>query len=344
MDIEYIFFISDEELVAYVHEVSPVKKKRTNENVTYFNFKLQCEEEVYQGVSFKQDLKEPMTEAAASKSPIKITGHRKRANFRNNSIQDVEMGRNAKVKLLKDENCNFKYQEVDLPVADQTTIEAIQENGYDRQVVSVTVYIEISGCHETSIKSSVKKDCYANDATGIITLAMWGDNIPKVPVSGTYLVTNACVRVLHNETILSTSVDSNIVKLNNVEIEPKQPKYEIYHEYKFPIRDFLISNRNQTCKKCNSESQITAGNNFFKCLSKACGAVTRGSNLEISRVIKITTMDDVEITIFQAQLNQYCFKMSIDVSDEDALMTCFLKDESTVMIVCARNNVCISFQ
>ena len=131
--------------------------------------------------------------------------------------------------------------------------------------------------------------------------------------------------------------------MNNVEIEPKQPKYEIYHEYKFPIRYFLISNRNQTCKKCNSESQITAGNDFFKCLSKACGAVTRGSNLEISRVIKITTMDNVEITIFQAQLNQYCFKMFIDVNDEDAL-TCFLKDESTVMIVCARNNVCISFQ
>ena len=39
----------------------------------------------------------------------------------------------------------------------------------------------------------------------------------------------------------------------------------------------------------------------------------------------------------------YYFKMSIDVNDEDAL-TCFLKDESTVMMVCARNNVCISFQ
>ena len=89
---------------------------------------------------------------------------------------------------------------------------------------------------------------------------------------------------------------------------------------------------------------ITAGNDFFKCLSKASGAVTRGSNLKISRVIKITTMGDVELTIFQAQLNQYYFKMSIDVNDEDALMTYVLKEESTVMIVCATNNVCISFQ
>ena len=109
---------------------------------------------------------------------------------------------------------------------------------------------------------------------------------------------------------------------------------------KFPVRDFVISSVQTKCPKCEGDSELTPGNNFFKC--RSCGTVTRGNNLQVNRVVKVT-IDDQEITVFQPQLQSYCRKYSIDEKNEDDITEGFLKVDTTTMVV-NRNGVCVCFE
>jgi len=71
----------------------------------------------------------------------------------------------------------------------------------------------------------------------------------------------------------------------------------------------------------------------------SCNAVTRGSNVQVHRVIKVT-IDDIEVTIFQPQIQEYCQKNNIQ-NDEDVITEAFLSDERSTMVV-GRNNVAVA--
>ena len=133
------------ELVAYVHNAQDVETSSRN-RVKYFKMKLQTAQgEVSDAVSYKPELQDTMKEASCSKSPVKITGFRREANYFNNKKQDVEMGRSAKVRLLS--RAAFAYEEMNAEVADFVPVNRILEEGYDRQLVSVTGYVRIDNCY-----------------------------------------------------------------------------------------------------------------------------------------------------------------------------------------------------
>jgi len=67
--------------LAYVHNVSPIKKSKRS-HVDYFNCKLQCKDMTYDSVSFKSEAHSILNTAADQKSPIKLTGYKRKANFR----------------------------------------------------------------------------------------------------------------------------------------------------------------------------------------------------------------------------------------------------------------------
>lgn len=108
--------------MAYVHDVSPVTKSK--KNVEYFKLKLQEQEQTHEAVSFKPELQETFSDAALTKSPVKITGHRRKANYKDNNIQDVEIGRSAKVILVS--NAEFDYTPQHVPVADEISVREIK--------------------------------------------------------------------------------------------------------------------------------------------------------------------------------------------------------------------------
>lgn len=206
--------------------------------------------------------------------------------------------------------------------------------------MTVTAFLNIEDGYTSKFKTNNKRDIYLNDATGIITLTVWGDeNIAMISKSGTYALTNLNVRLVNEEAILSTIPNTKIVKSTGIQIEKIVPSNPLHTRHKFPVRDLVISAQLIKCPKCNGDSQTTPASNFFKCSS--CNAVTRGSNVQVHRVIKVT-IDDIEVTIFQPQIQEYCQKNNIQ-NDEDVITEAFLSDERSTMVV-GRNNVAVGFE
>jgi len=155
---------------------------------------LQTDTENVNTVSFKPELQETFKEASTNKSPVKISGHKRRANWRDNTVQDIEIGRNAKVKLM--ENAHFAYQEMQSPEAPSMLVEEVLDAGYDHQLLSITGYVNLGECYETKQNNNKKKECYFNDDGASILLTLWGEAILQVPVSGVYCFKNIAVRLM----------------------------------------------------------------------------------------------------------------------------------------------------
>ena len=105
---------------------------------------MQTQQITHDAVSFKGEAHEVLQQAADQKSPIKLTGFKRKANFRDNSLQDIEINKCTAVTML--ENVPFKYSTAAVPLAPFVTLKSIQEKGYDKQLVSILVYVNVGGC------------------------------------------------------------------------------------------------------------------------------------------------------------------------------------------------------
>ena len=126
-DDQVVYYFIIDEIYAYVHNLSPLKKSR--KQVTYFNCDLQTNEETYGAVSFKSDFHSVLTETSANKSPVKITGFKRRANFRNNIVEDIELNHRSSVTVLSPAEVSFEYHTVQEEPADIKSVQDILDNG-----------------------------------------------------------------------------------------------------------------------------------------------------------------------------------------------------------------------
>lgn len=91
--------MADEEfLVAYVHNVSPMKKANSNSNLIYYNMMLQTQNETHRSVSYREDLREQMVDIAKQKSPIKIKTLKERLIFSTNLKRILNSTRQSNLK------------------------------------------------------------------------------------------------------------------------------------------------------------------------------------------------------------------------------------------------------
>ena len=115
-------------MLAFVHNVSPVKKSQ-NKRVEYFNCQLQTQDQTYQAVSFKLDHKSTLDEASDSKSPVKLSGFKRKANYRNNNIQDVEINKKTNITLLDSTKVSFTHHVAEGEMADIVDVKTISASG-----------------------------------------------------------------------------------------------------------------------------------------------------------------------------------------------------------------------
>ena len=234
-------------------------------------------------MSFKADLKPVLDEAAVNKSPVKMKGFKRKANYRNNNIQDIELNRSTSLSIV--ESAPFPYVVYEPKKADFITVRDIQQSGYDRQAASLAGYVEINECYSTQIQRfTTKKDAWFNDKTGIIQIALWSNTIDSIKVSGTYNLFNVVVRDLNDGRIISTT-PSTTTEVLTPPIKKMPPPFELYHIKNFPITSFSIQSRQPKCSKCgNLVSQTPAMSDFFKC---ECGTSTKYSSLPVSYIVKL---------------------------------------------------------
>ena len=74
-------------LIVFVHDVTSIRTAQRND-VKYFNMHLQLPDKTYRSVSYRQELHEIFCKAQESKSPIKLTGVKRKSNLLDHTKED----------------------------------------------------------------------------------------------------------------------------------------------------------------------------------------------------------------------------------------------------------------
>ena len=122
-------------MIAFVHRVSDLHKSPTK-NINYFNFDLQSKEETIRAVAFKKELKETFDSAGSNKTPLKLTGFKRKADHFNQSLQNIEINSRTTITLLTQDNVDFKHDAgKPLKSAKLTSVKEILEKGYENLAI-----------------------------------------------------------------------------------------------------------------------------------------------------------------------------------------------------------------
>ena len=328
------------ELVSYVHSVSPVKKAKRS-GIEYFNFKVQTENNVHEGVSFNVNIKEPLDDASAQKSPVKIKHFKQKANYRDNSKTDIELSQKSSVTLLRDtslpyRNCPDQHPKIQ-------SINNIFKDCCDKQIVSVCGYLNSENCFITEMIESCRKDVYLNDASGIITLSIWGPSIEKISKDGVYNIFNLTVREITtlegNQLILNATDSTKFeVPTKSTKIQKMKPTFELFKTVHFPISACCPGVTQLKCR-CGKIAVPIQQTNFYRCPS--CKVSSRYSSLKTIRSYKLS-FPGHEVTIYQKQLECFMARQGVPNNDDNLLEAAFFQDENTKVII-NRNNSVVCF-
>jgi len=328
-------------LVAYVLAVSPTKRSR--KNFEYFNCKLQSKYEVYDSVSYKMDIRGTLQEASEKKSPVTLQGYKHIANWKDNKKQDIQM--NKKTVVTHCNKADFKYNQTPMKNAILSSVDNIKAEGYDKKLVSVTGYVFVEGSPVEKMlykTLSYKKECLFQDASGTITLTIWGDFLQIINSDGMYDLKNVAVRKYDDNQISISTTSETLVYKSKAQMTPRQGEKFILHRHeKFPIDSCTISSATQRCPKCNELVPSSNSNqDFFKCVS--CRTSTKFSKLPMLFTVKVTSSEapDTEITIFHQQLKEYFTKRG-NISMKHLSKT-MLNDETPTMVL-NRTNTFVAF-
>ncbi|XP_057291643.1 uncharacterized protein LOC130614240 [Hydractinia symbiolongicarpus] len=332
---------SDGALTCYLHDLSPVKRAR-NSSVGYYNFTVQTDETVHRGVSFRMDLRDKIEKAAESKSPVKLVNYKRKANWKDNSLQDIEVNRNTRLEECK---AGFAHKNIKKDVAKRQKIKTVLDSGYDKQMVTIIGYIDIDNVAISTMDSSAKRtDTFVNDDSGIVLVSFWNEIANQLSTSGTYELQNLSVRELNStpvETVLTTTSESLILPWTKGNaIKQSSPPYQLKKSLHFPIKSVSISQKVYKCPRCFTQiEESTLGQDFFRCAK--CKNSTKFSSLSSNVTIQLITNEGQEVVMYSTQLNQYLLakRESVEVDDEDQVCKVLLLDEKSVISVNHRNVV-----
>ena len=308
---------------------------------------LQTQNADHQAVSYRVDVKNTIETAAKSKSPVKLLYFKKKANFRDNAQQDIEINRKSIIYPCPKDEASFQYQGMEHSAAEGKSIQEIQDKGCDKQMVSVTAFVDIDECPTVLVdtkKGKMKIRMHDEWWDWADSTYCVGGHIPSFKTSGVYKLLNCMVREFADNIMVNTITDTIKKTITDTQIKCKEPKVKLYHQLCFPLQDIKISNRIRKCPECGQTitDELLTNKDFFRCAN--CSTSCRFSTMPMQRTAKVHVMDNLqEITIYSAQLEEYCYNHSVDFGDEGNITQGMLKDEETTMVVNTRN-ICVAFK
>lgn len=227
--------------MCYIHELSPVKKAKSGKT-EYYNFTAQTEGVTHKGVSFRMDLREKFETSASQKKAVKLTNVKRKANWKDNNLQDIEVNRYTQFETVS--SVGFTHKEMKHDVASVAKIKNIKEKGYDRQIVTVVGYVDTVNAAVSTMDvhgSSKRMDIFVNDNSGVILFSIWNDKAVQLKQNGVYEIQNTVVRNFQ-ELILSSSSETNIIPSSS-KIEKLQPPFALTTKMSFPVPSVSVSQK-----------------------------------------------------------------------------------------------------
>ena len=277
-------------------------------NCDYFNAVLQTDEGVYSElVCLEPTKKRAFEEAAEEQTPLQLENVYRSPSKLKKYSDVIKFGSPSKeIKTSVD----FAYHPIpkpepkpDAPFIDIKDITLICD------LVSIKAYINIDNRPIVSVQLPYKnepvdkKDCWANDATGAIPLALWGVVIDQVKASGTYRVINAKVKMFNGKLSLTTNTSTK-VRSDETDVAPSLlPTDQQASAVKFPPSRVINLQRKYFCKSCNKFRDSASPNpNLFAC--STCKAVSSTVRLR-KRISALLEFEDVKVRFGGNQVEEY---------------------------------------
>ena len=247
---------------------------------------LQSPGKIYRSVSCRQELHEIFCKVQESKSPIKLTGVKRKSNFLDYTKEDIEINNTTKPQVIG--NSSFPY----LTSLDSIlTIKEILDTKKNGEKVSLIGYLaaENHPVIQTRLKKSGstvnKKEIVANDNSGMMKITLWGIWINDVPLDRVYKVKNANVNEYNDTKSLNTN-GQTVFTVSDHNIQPSKVSLTdlVIRRLRFSPEAMTDMDVKFTCPRCGK--YVANGNSrLFKCPS--CSAVVLASKLTEQHHLKI---------------------------------------------------------
>ena len=300
---------SCDELVCYVHCVSPVKQSGKTQ---YFDCVLQTQEKSVRGVCFSREKKSNFENVHKSKSPVKIR------NFKLEEKRDGEINvlMDKKTKIDVQFPSDVKFERVDMPDPnEQIVISDIRSIMINQLVTGKGKLTSLSGKKKVNIgsQSLTKVTGYLVDLTGSIPITLWENFGESLEEGKTYIFKNLRVKTDYftKEICVNTAktgctvneTDSFSEPLAELPILPSLGHTEKTSVIEIFGASSCVSYR--TCRKCNKKVNVEGKG----ATCQSCKLLQKESVTRVNWIVKLSCEDKVskehiELSLFNEQVKQ----------------------------------------
>ena len=199
---------SSSDLIAYIHNVSPVKRNKRN-TIDYCELTLQTEKETQKAICFSKSKRRE-----TDRTPVKISNYTKTADGEGNMSKMV-INDMTKVAVAESSEYCFQYKNFDNqpPVV---SLEDVVEVCSPMDVVTVLGKLLSKSNTEIVGKDSLKlAKAILSDGTTAVKLELWEHLIDKVEEGRAYTLTSVRVREWDGKRKLSTTKECLITQNND---------------------------------------------------------------------------------------------------------------------------------
>lgn len=317
---------SSSDLIAYIHNVSPVKRNKRN-TIDYCELTLQTEKETQKAICFSKCKRRILLDRETDRTPVKISNYTKTADGEGNMSKMV-INDMTKVAVAESSEYCFQYKNFDNqpPVV---SLEDVVQVCSPMDVVTVSGKLLSKSNTEIVGKDSLKlAKAILSDGTTAVKLELWEHLIDKVEEGRAYTLTSVRVREWDGKRKLSTTKEclitqNNDENLKTVSFDPssqdnplEDPNETIKVSNLYSVEDI------QKFKQCiNCSRKILQVDSGLTLYCDRCGHSARAADCKTKVCAKVVINQELDgknnflhLTLFQNVLEKI---MTIDDDNID---------------------------
>ena len=314
---------AEESLIAYVHELSPIKKNR-RQTMEYSTLVLQTEKKSVQALLYANKKRPILADSARSHTPIKIQRFTKTADG-----EKVIINKMTKVGIAQQGDYSFQFEELDNSLKISSIKEILESREEWENVSMCGKAVHVGEMSVVGAKKLKLVQCTFADTTGSIQVDIWQDHIPLVESGKVYTMGNLHVRVWSGIKKVSTRIESVITAMIDEDIQKVSiQKEDIQTNFLQTITVSEIAfvqniESSMCCTKCSRKVLQSTNSKIVHC--DRCGCTMRIGDCKTQVCAKVEVHpspgEQINLTIFQGNLQTVIERDVAHLSEEEISMS-----------------------
>ena len=312
-------------MIAYVHNLSPLKRNRKN-TLDYSTLTLQTKGERKDALLYSKTKRPLLVNSVDSHTPVKIQRYTFTSDGQKVIINDM-----TTISSPNQTDYTFQFEEEPVVSKEPTVISSITSLDEWDLVTVVAKAVHVTDPVFVTAKDGSTKlklaECTLADKTGAIVIDVWEDHISKVRTGSVYRIKEAQIRRWNGNKKLSTAVASVIEEISDEGLSgisvAKTDLLTAENVKNIKVTSIYCVEQVESyhhCVKCSRRLLQLCGSAFAHC--DRCGGTMRAKDCEIHICAKVVVQQDdkekVRLTAFESTL-QDALKCDISTLSENEI-------------------------